>query len=103
MGAHADRLPPVNLPEPPKIERRNGDGLDRRTRKRMEQKARRRRMHARNRAHNLRLRRQDHAEFYGVVNLLTGWQRNRWARSGYPGLKEKDADKVLPFKRLIHG
>jgi len=41
------------------------------------------------------------APFYKMVNKLSNWQRNQWARDGYPGLfKEYDADKVKPYTKL---
>lgn len=38
--------------------------------------------------------------FKKLVNKLGNWQRNQWARAGYPGLREKDPDKVEPYTRL---
>ena len=37
------------------------------------------------------------SDFQEAVNLLTNWRRNQWARAGYPGLRQKDAEKVWPF------
>lgn len=42
-----------------------------------------------------------------VVNKLTNWQRNQWAKAGYPGLGSRkkgydpDPSKVEPFT-LLH-
>lgn len=34
-----------------------------------------------------------------MVEAMTNWQRNQWARAGYPGLSRGnyDADKIRPF------
>lgn len=37
------------------------------------------------------------AEFQAIVNTMTNWERNRWARAGYPGLREKDVQAVYPY------
>lgn len=34
------------------------------------------------------------AVFYAKVNALTNWERNQWAKAGYPGLRGKDIDRV---------
>lgn len=103
MRAASEALPRTlpHAPEPPSISR-----LDPRTRRAVAKKEARRRRQDRNRAYNLRMKRlrpDPHAEFRAAVNALSGWQRNRWARAGYPGLKDKNAEEVLPFVRLIHG
>jgi len=36
-------------------------------------------------------------EFGEIVELMTNRERNRWAKSGYPGLKNRDASKAAPF------
>ena len=36
-----------------------------------------------------------------VVNRLTNWQRNQWARAKYPGLRERNPKKVEPFAGLV--
>jgi len=41
------------------------------------------------------------ADFSAAVEQLTNWQRKRWARAGYPGLRKKDAEKVLPFAQMV--
>ena len=35
---------------------------------------------------------------YTVVESMTNWQRNQWARAGYPGLHEDKPLEVLNFK-----
>lgn len=36
-----------------------------------------------------------------AVNKLTNWQRNQWARDGYPGSGiREETDKVLPYLSL---
>jgi len=35
--------------------------------------------------------------FSRVVNGMTNWQRNQWARHGYPGLSKKEIHLVLPY------
>jgi hypothetical protein len=40
--------------------------------------------------------------FSAAVSGLTNWQRNRWARAGYPGQREKDETKIAPFALLKH-
>ena len=47
-----------------------------------------------------RAARSEHGAFLNVVERLTNWQRNQWARRGYPGLPKKDASKVEPFTHL---
>jgi hypothetical protein len=42
-------------------------------------------------------------EFAAVVEKLTNWQRNQWARAGYPGLRPHDPAQVRPFLLLRHG
>ncbi|HEX6959314.1 MAG TPA: hypothetical protein VF194_15130 [Ferrovibrio sp.] len=39
-------------------------------------------------------------KFAAAVNKLTGWQRNQWARAGYPGLADKDPKPVRKFARM---
>ena len=47
--------------------------------------------------------------FNAIVNQMTGWQRNQWARAGYPGLTGKDFMgparflAKLPFTRIVKG
>lgn len=48
----------------------------------------------------LREARRRKRAYQSAVNRLTNWQRNQWARAGYPGLRQADADKVLPFTEL---
>ena len=38
--------------------------------------------------------------FKELVNKLTGWQRNQWARAGYPGLRREEVDKVVPYTSM---
>ncbi len=35
--------------------------------------------------------------FREAVEKLTNWQRNQWARDGYPGLHKEDIDRILPY------
>ena len=35
--------------------------------------------------------------FKKIVQTLTNWQRNQWARDGYPGLRKELVDKVMPY------
>lgn len=35
--------------------------------------------------------------FKELVNKLSSWQRNQWARDGYPGLHKQDIDKLTPY------
>lgn len=39
-------------------------------------------------------------KFQIMVNRLTNWQRNQWARAKYPGLRSRDPRKVEPFTRM---
>ena len=41
-------------------------------------------------------------EFNVLVNTMSNWQRNRWAKAGYPGLRQKDIkplDKFVAIER----
>ncbi len=45
--------------------------------------------------------------FKALVNAMHNKERNKWARAGYPGLKRKSMDELLPFalpayRRLGH-
>lgn len=43
---------------------------------------------------------QDHTyrtSFGLLVETMSNKQRNSWARAGYPGLRNKEAEAVLPF------
>lgn len=44
-----------------------------------------------------RRERPEHYAFQGAVAKLTNWERNQWARAGYPGLRQEDISKVLQF------
>ena len=35
-----------------------------------------------------------------IVNKMTNWQRNRWAKAGYPGLKRSNPSAVEGFLTL---
>lgn len=37
------------------------------------------------------------ADFKAAVDRMSNWQRNAWARAGYPGLEKGDVDKVLDY------
>ena len=37
------------------------------------------------------------SEFQKQVNRLTNWQRNQWARAGYPGLQKKEPAALERF------
>lgn len=32
--------------------------------------------------------------FRQITNTLTNWERNQWAKAGYPGLRQKNAQPV---------
>lgn len=38
--------------------------------------------------------------YRAAVEGLTNWQRGRWARSGYPGHRDREAALVEPFAAL---
>ena len=46
------------------------------------------------------VREQTHP-FLRVVATLTNWQRNRWARDGYPGLSGSDPVQVQDYADLV--
>jgi hypothetical protein len=35
--------------------------------------------------------------FKEIVNRLSNWQRNQWARDGYPGLRHEDVRLLDPY------
>jgi hypothetical protein len=35
--------------------------------------------------------------FKDIVNKLTNWQRNQWARDGYPGLHKEEIKKIIGY------
>lgn len=37
------------------------------------------------------------SEFQRVVNSMTNWQRNQWARAGYPGLRKQETNEALVY------
>ena len=39
-------------------------------------------------------KRLEHSEIQIMVNKMTNWQRNQWARAGYP---KKWSSDILPF------
>ena len=39
--------------------------------------------------------------FTTMVSKLSNWQRNQWARDGYPGLRGADSAKVEPYTLLM--
>ncbi len=39
-------------------------------------------------------------EFDKLVSTMTNSQRTLWAREGYPGLRQKDIERVKPFTNL---
>lgn len=41
--------------------------------------------------------------FKEIVNRLSNWQRNQWARDGYPGLRKENVDQILPYMDKKHG
>ena len=46
---------------------------------------------------NGRLENDPDFEYSAIVNKLTNHQRNKWAGAGYPGLRDKNKEKVIPF------
>lgn len=98
MLASQDVLPSnaPRLPAPPIVR----DATSRQKRVRERKAAERTRRQLANFAHNDRKRREArarNAEFQAIVNTMTKWERNRWARAGYPGLREKDVQAVYPY------
>lgn len=41
--------------------------------------------------------------FKTLVGSMTNWQRNQWARAGYPGGREENVVKIEPFLALRKG
>ena len=37
------------------------------------------------------------AKARGMIEKLTNWQRNQWARAGYPGFRPPDPAKIKKF------
>ena len=66
-------------------------------------KDRRHQYHAAGRAANLEKRAESREqrgsddEFARRLNKLRNWMRHRWARDGYPGLKDRDPDVFLKY------
>lgn len=101
MGSSAAPAPML-MPSAPRIRSQTPDQEgSRRQRKRADAKRNAAAVNVRNRIWNARRRRSlndtagDH--FRATVNALTNWQRNQWAKAGYPGLRQKDAEKVVAF------
>lgn len=40
------------------------------------------------------------AVWNALVNQLSNWQRNQWAKKGYPGLQHKVVAEIQPFTTL---
>ena len=40
---------------------------------------------------------QRREEVQRLVSAMTNWQRNQWAKAGYPGLRAKQPKAVKPF------
>lgn len=36
-----------------------------------------------------------------VINRMSGFQRNQWARAGYPGLRHHEIDQAWVFARRV--
>lgn len=45
-------------------------------------------------------RRENEAEYREAVESLTNWERNQWARAGYPGMRQKDLNGPGQFVDL---
>ena len=42
------------------------------------------------------------SSFNDLVNKMTNYERNQWARAGYPGLRRKDVEELRPHARAAH-
>ncbi len=42
------------------------------------------------------------SEFQKLVNKMTNYERNQWARAGYPGLRPEQIDKLMPYAQAAH-
>lgn len=42
-------------------------------------------------------------EFNATVNGLSNWERNQWARDGYPGLRKKDPTGPAAYLPVLLG
>lgn len=40
---------------------------------------------------------EEQRRFATLVNKMTNSERNGWARAGYPGLRNKEVDELLPY------
>ncbi len=54
-----------------------------------------------------RMERRDEraVKFNAIVNSMSNWQRKRWAKAGYPGLRQKDIkplEKYVAIERKLH-
>lgn len=98
MGAAGAILPDRLAYSPPTHEAPTVDTIgprEKRNRKLRERMNRRKRRAADTRPTKRKLTRPD--AYMRAVNGLTGWQRNQWARAGYPGSKKREANVVAAF------
>lgn len=90
--------PAPRLPKPPHVRL-----MDRRTRNRLDEARKRWRMNDNNRLANARNRRRERSELQAAITSLANWQRNQWARAGYPGLKANRPSDVRNFATMRRG
>lgn len=38
-------------------------------------------------------------EFNGIVNTMTNYQRSKWGKAGYPGLRQKDVEALTGYMK----
>ena len=49
-----------------------------------------------------RVRLPSQARWNKAINSMNNWQRHQHKKAGFPGLREKDAQKLRPFQDLVH-
>ncbi len=96
------QVSPALRPDPPRIQApREEFSLTRRQRKRMTLRAERRAVHVASLRRKLARRRvflsADERERMALIDGMTNWQRNQWARDGYP----KDLGTVRYFSGRV--
>lgn len=45
--------------------------------------------------------RKEKTTFQTIIGRLSNWQRNQWARAGYPGLQGQDESKLQLFLKKM--
>ena len=92
------QLPAFERPAPPSPVRETAKHLTRKQRQDRNAKRRRRREEQmRQAAARERNGRRERSDFQRFVAKMGNWQRNQWARAGYPGLDKEDVLSLQAF------